>query len=195
MLIFFEGIDGVGKSTQIELLKSVYNRNYLITKEPGGTLLGEKLREILLESYFKISKTAELFLFLADRAEHFENVLKFSDKKDIICDRSFVSGIAYALANEQNLDINDLINLNKIALGGKIPNAKFIFLKISKDDLHFRLENRGNFDKIEERGLEYLMKVQKNMSEILKILKIDALEIDANGDINEIHKKIKEFVK
>ena len=84
MLIFFEGIDGVGKSTQIELLKSVY-RNYLITKEPGGTLLGEKLREILLESNLKISKTAELFLFLADRAEHFEKVLKFSDKKNSLC--------------------------------------------------------------------------------------------------------------
>ena len=61
--------------------------------------------------------------------------------------------------------------------------------------MRFRLENRGNFDKIEERGLEYLMKVQKNMSEIFKILKIDALEIDANDDINKIHKKIKEFVK
>lgn len=194
MLIIFEGIDGVGKSTQIELLAQIY-KNAIITKEPGGTAFGEILREILLEKNYEISKTAEMFLFLADRAEHFEKIIKKHENKWVLCDRSFISGIAYALANAENLDFETLLNLNKIALGGVLPKAKFIFFKISKTQLQNRLKIRGGSDKIEDRGLEYLMKIQNKMAEIFKILGLDVLQIDANNDKMEIHKAIKEFIK
>ena len=90
MLINFEGVDGVGKSTQINLLKQAYP-DAIITKEPGGTQLGQMIREYLMSSASKISGRAEIFLFLADRAEHYEKVLKPNYGNLILSDRSFVS--------------------------------------------------------------------------------------------------------
>ena len=68
MLINFEGVDGAGKSTQINMLKEIY-KDAIITKEPGGTELGLMIRNYLMSSASKISQRAEIFLFLADRAE------------------------------------------------------------------------------------------------------------------------------
>lgn len=191
MLVIFEGIDGVGKSTQISLLKDVY-KDCILTKEPGGSLLGKKLREILLNGE-EISKIAEMFLFLADRAEHYDKIISKNKDKMIFCDRSFVSGISYALANSSEFDINTLLMLNKIALKND-TKAKFIFFEIEKNELKKRLENRKENDKIEQRGLEYLLKVQDNMKEIFKSGEYEVLILNANEKIEEIHSKIKEFI-
>lgn len=190
MLVTFEGIDGVGKSTQIELLQKEF-KNAIITKEPGGTKLGEKLRDILLGS--DISKIAEMFLFLADRAHHYQKVIKPNKNKLIISDRGFVSGISYALANDTNLDIKNLLNLNKIALDGDFGD-KFIFLKIGKDELEKRLLSRESSDIIEKRGLDYLLKVQEFMELVFKENSLNVLTINATDEIEKIHKKIKEFI-
>ena len=94
MYILFEGIDGAGKSTQIARLAAAYPQA-IVTKEPGGTKLGENLREILLKEN-DLDKRAEILLFLADRAEHFGKIIKPNLDKMILSDRSFVSGMAYA---------------------------------------------------------------------------------------------------
>lgn len=191
MLVIFEGIDGVGKSTQIELFRSEFE-NAIFTREPGATNLGKNLREILLNGD-EISKRAEMFLFLADRAEHYEKVIKPNNDKLIFCDRSFISGIAYALANDENLDIDSYFNLNKIALDGNFGN-KFIFFKATPDKLTARLNGRESSDKIEKRGLNYLFKVQKFIEIVLKKLGLEYLEIDAFRGIDDIHAKIKEYI-
>ena len=115
MYVIFEGIDTCGKSTQIELLKQKYP-NAIFTKEPGGTTLGDSLREILLHGSIK-SKYAEILLFLADRAEHFDEIIKINLDKDIFSDRGFISGIAYAMNYVDDIDI--LINFNKFALNNQ----------------------------------------------------------------------------
>ena len=250
MLINLEGIDGAGKSTQIALLASTF-KDAIITKEPGATPLGEQIRKIILGENLNICHQAEMFLFLADRAEHYEKIIKPNRDKIVFCDRSFVSGIAYAMTNlglnldeisrenlntnlsasiknpnanlvvnktdknvnphnktTVNLDFNQvqiwqkfqmLINLNKIALQNDF-NAKFIFLKINEASLISRLKMRTKeqnikADTIEKRGISYLLKVQKNIENVIEILGLNALKIDANLDKNEILNQIKEFIK
>lgn len=192
MLINFEGVDGAGKSTQINLLKEIY-KDAIITKEPGGTELGLMIRNYLMNSASKISQRAEIFLFLADRAEHYEKVLKPNYGNLILSDRSFVSGLAYAMANDDNLDIKTLIELNKFALCSDFGD-KFVFLKANEDLIRQRLFSRGQNDDIESRGIEYLMRVQGFMSIILADLKFEVLEIDASLSPEIIHNKIRKFI-
>ena len=189
MYIAIEGIDGCGKSTQIELLKQSYPQA-IITKEPGGTKLGEKLREILL--FENISKKAELMLFLADRAEHFDKVVKANLNKLIISDRSFLSGIAYAMVNKE-FDIDFLIKLNRFVLDDTFPQ-KIILFEISKNELIKRLNSKVQ-DSIEKRGIEYLMQIQKNLFFIANYLELDYLRVDASQSVNTIHKQIVSYLK
>lgn len=192
MLINFEGVDGVGKSTQINMLKEIY-KDAIITKEPGGTELGLMIREYLINNASKISQRAEIFLFLADRAEHYEKVLKPNYGNLILSDRSFVSGLAYAMANDDNLDIKTLIELNKFALCSDFGD-KFVFLKADENLIRQRLFSRGQNDDIENRGIEYLMRVQGFMSIILADLKFDVLEVDASLNPEVIQDKIRKFI-
>ncbi|MDL0104794.1 dTMP kinase [Campylobacter vicugnae] len=192
MLINFEGVDGVGKSTQINMLKEIY-KDAIITKEPGGTELGLMIREYLINNASKISQRAEILLFLADRAEHYEKVLKPNYGNLILSDRSFVSGLAYAMANDDNLDIKTLIELNKFALCSDFGD-KFVFLKADENLIRQRLFSRGQSDDIENRGIEYLMRVQGFMSIILADLKFDVLEVDASLNPEVIQEKIRKFI-
>jgi len=190
MYIIFEGIDTTGKSTQVELFKDRHT-NIVATKEPGGTDLGLKLREILLNSDEKISFNAELLLFLADRAEHYEKVVKTSSA-DIISNRGFISGISYALANHSELDMDFLIQLNKFALSGNLPDKIVLFLT-NKKLISARLGDKTK-DTIELRGIDYLLNVQELMRTILKSLHVDFLEVNSGDTIEEIYKQIEDFI-
>ena len=125
MYIIFEGIDTAGKSTQIDILKQKYPTS-VFTQEPGGTKLGSKIRSIVLDGDVK-SKVAEMFLFLADRAEHIFEVIKQNKDEMIISDRGFISGIGYA--KEMPLEL--AVSLNLMALNGVTPD-KIVFLKLTK---------------------------------------------------------------
>jgi len=188
MYIVFEGIDGCGKSTQIELLKDKLS-NVVVTKEPGGTEFGIKARELLLHSEIKSSK-AELLLFLADRAEHYTEVIEPNLKNTVISDRGFLSGIAYAMSS--NYDLDFLIELNRFTLNNNLPD-KIVLFEITKDELINRVGQREQ-DKIESRGFDYLFNIQKNMKKVADIMKLDYLLIDATENIDNIHKKIIEYI-
>lgn len=191
MYVVIEGVDTSGKSTQIELLKQKF-KSAVFTKEPGGTNLGKKIREILLNGEVK-SYIAELFLFLADRSEHFEEVVRPYLDRLVISDRGFVSGIAYAMSNGLNMELKEMIELNKLALNSTFPDL-IILLKVDKETIEKRL-NKKSQDNIEKRGIEYLLDVQKNMQNILKELDIRYIEIDASKKIDQIHKIIMENIK
>ena len=186
MYAVIEGIDTAGKSTQLELLKE--KLPYAIfTKEPGGTPLGIKLRNMALDGEAK-SKIAEMFLFMADRAEHIEEVIKKNKNDTIISDRSMISGIAYASA----LSIDELINLNLIATNNTLP-THVILLELTPHELKFRLSQKEN-DSIELRGIDYLINIQNRMKETIKKLNINYIFIDASLKIEEIEMKIEEFM-
>ena len=190
MYILFEGIDGAGKSTQIALMAAAYPQA-IVTKEPGGTKLGENLREILLKEN-DLDKRAEILLFLADRAEHFGKIIKPNLDKMILSDRGFVSGMAYALAGG-NFSFEELLNLNKFALQGNFPQ-KIVFFKADESTLRSRLNSRAQMDGIEARGLGYLLRVQDAMEEILQKLDVCYVTIDAALDEEKITNLIKEFI-
>lgn len=192
MYVVFEGIDCVGKSTQIELLKEVF-KEAIFTKEPGATKIGQNLREILLEKDLHFSKRTETLLFLADRAEHYEQVLKPNFDKLIISDRSFFSGIAYA---NKAFDIQTLLKLNAFALNDFFPQ-KAIFLKADEDLIKERFSKKG-LDKIEKRGINYFLNVQNALDECLNYFNAEfglkILRLDARLDIQNLHLKIKDFI-
>jgi len=190
MYIVFEGVDTSGKTTQIELLKKLYPKA-VFTKEPGGTSVGLELRSLLLDRGLK-SFRAEMYLFLADRAEHYKEVIEPNRDKLIVSDRGFVSGIAYALTNHPNLDINFLLDLNKFALEGNLPDSVILF-KTTKELILSRMSKKSE-DAIEQRGLEYLLKVQENMIKVLEILDINYHIIDSSKSIEDISKEIRGYL-
>ena len=190
MYILFEGIDTCGKSTQIALLAQKYPE-IITTHEPGGTTFGEKAREILLSDSLR-SKRAELLLFLADRAEHYEEVVEPNKNRIVISDRGFISGIGYALANG-DFDFEELVSLNRFALKEHFPDRIILFLT-NMDTLKERTSQK-ELDGIELRGLEYLLQVQEHMKESILKLGIPHLFIDATDSIENIHQSILTYLK
>ncbi|XPV69928.1 MAG: dTMP kinase [Halarcobacter sp.] len=186
MYVVVEGIDTAGKSTQLDILKEKY-KEAIFTKEPGGTKIGLKLRQMALNGEAK-SKVAEMFLFLADRAEHMEEIIKPNESKLVISDRSVISGIAYA----SNLPLEIVVSLNLIATQNILP-SHVILLELSKEELIRRLGEKKH-DSIESRGIEYLLDIQDRMKKTVEMLKINHLFIDASLDIKQIAKKIEEFI-
>jgi len=185
MYILFEGIDTCGKSTQIELVEKTF-KNVVLTKEPGGTPFGIQAREILLQDALS-SKRAELLLFLADRAEHYAQIIKPNKDKLIVSDRGFLSGIGYALANG-DFEFEHLVELNKFALEEHFPDLIVLFIT-NMETLKQRTSEK-TLDGIELRGLKYLMSVQKHMEESLRRLDIPYVLIDATDSIENIQKVI-----
>ncbi|EAJ5326131.1 dTMP kinase [Campylobacter coli] len=192
MYVVFEGVDCVGKSTQISLLKECF-KEAVFTAEPGGTKLGTHLRELLLHKPYQLDKKTELLLFLADRAQHCEEILKTNQNKLIISDRSFISGMAYAKDFENDL----LFALNSFALENFFPQ-KIIFLKGDASLIQERLSQK-ELDSIEKRGIEYFLSVQDKLEKVLHFLKekisIEILTLDAKESKEKLHQQIKEFLQ
>lgn len=185
MYVAIEGIDTAGKSTQISLLKNTYPQA-LFTLEPGGSELGKKLREILLESDMGLCERAEFLLFLSDRAEHCSKVLLPNRDKLIISDRSLISGIAYA----KSLEWEEVVSLNLFSTQGYKPDI-VILLELSQEELTKRLSTKKQ-DSIELRGIEYLLEIQSRMIKACEALGVRLHRIDASKSVEQIHQQIKE---
>ena len=196
MYIVFEGIDFVGKTTQIEKLKKEFP-NFIYTREPGGTQFGKKIRDILLHDDFALHHFSEFLLFLADRSEHYRRVLKpnLEAGKVVISDRSIISGMAYAKSNG-GIEEKTILDMNLMSVEKTLPDLA-IFLTISRDELIRRKSQELKRDNIEIRGIEYSLSVQDNINFWLEKLEIETLKIDSSNDIetifNTIRKKIEEI--
>jgi len=190
MYIAIEGIDTAGKSTQIARLKEAC-QEAVITKEPGATRIGEQIRRIVLSGGVQ-SKKAEFLLFLADRAEHMQEVIKPNLGKLIISDRSVVSGVAYALVQE-NISKEEILSLSRFATDGIYPQKLFL-LRLSEKELSFRLSQK-ELDGIEARGIQYLLAIQDALIEAARSLEIELVLIDASDPIEQITEKIINTIK
>ncbi|MFY9143108.1 dTMP kinase [Sulfuricurvum sp.] len=190
MYVAIEGIDTAGKSTQIDALRTLFP-DALITKEPGGTAVGMEIRNMVLHGSLT-SKTAELLLFLADRAEHTESIILPNMNRLIISDRSAVSGMAYASVQEL-CDESTLVMLNRLATGGTLPHCVFI-LKLTPEALAFRLSQKEH-DTIEARGMDYLLSIQDALIAAAYALGIKTYVIDATQSIDTITNEITTLIK
>lgn len=130
LFITFEGIEGAGKTTLIQKLLAYFSsagREVLLTREPGDSVLGKKLRAIILNAEENICSGAELFLFLADRAQHVETVIKpaLEQGKIVLCDRFADSTVAYQ-GYGRGMDKALLETLNNAATGGLMPDLTIV---------------------------------------------------------------------
>ena len=183
IFITFEGIDGCGKSTQTALCREwleSLGKTVLLVREPGGTRIGEKIRELLLDkANGSMAPMAELFLFEAARAQIVEETIKpaLAEGKAVICDRFFDSSFAYQ-GCARGLGAEMVSRLNKDATGGLAPDITF-FLDITVDQAIMRREGRGGEkDRIESVGDAFQEKVRQGFiraaSEDSRIVTIDA---------------------
>lgn len=195
LFITFEGADGCGKTTQINLLNEYLNKkNYetIITLEPGGTEIGKNLRQILLHHKGFVSNKAELFLYIADRAQHIEEtVIKNIKKgKTVLCDRCIDSTVAYQ-GYARGGDIEKINLLNEIATGGIKPDITFV---LDVDSLTAQKRLGSEKDRLEKEGLEFHKKVRFGYLELAKKYPERIKVINANQSIEEVFNNVKKYI-
>ena len=196
IFITFEGIDGCGKSTQCELLKDYLKENgkdFIFVREPGGTVIGERIREILLDKKnSQMTARTELLLFEAARAQITDEVIKpaLEDGKIVLCDRFFDSSSAYqGMARGMGMDF--VAGLNMAATGGLKPDVTFFF-DISAEEALERRGKRGEAsDRIELAGLKFQEDVRRGYIELAKSSEGRVITIDATKGIDEIFEVVK----
>ena len=170
MLITFEGIDGAGKSTQINKLVSYLNsknREVLTLREPGGTEVAEKIRTILLESRHEISPIGELLLFSASRVELVQQVIRpaLAVGKTVILDRFFDSTTAYQ-GYGRGIDLSLLQSIIDISTCGTVPDITF-YLDIEPEEALHRKFEHELLDRMERSGLEFFQNVRRGYLDLI----------------------------
>lgn len=163
LFVTFEGLDGSGKSTQLErCAQALRTQGYpvLTTRNPGGTAFGQELRQILLHSKGPVFPLSELLLFIADRAQHMDEVVFPALAKGtiVLCDRHMDSTLAYQ-GYGRGLSIDTIRELNHIAIQGKQPDLTFLF-DAEPAVLAQRVNHRGQADRLEGEKAEFHNKVR-----------------------------------
>ena len=196
-LITFEGIDGSGKSTQIQLLNKWFNSNEIKVnniREPGGTNISEIIREILLNRNNEINSFAETLLFLASRTQLMDETISpmLAKGEFVICDRFIDSTVVYQ-GYGRGLDI-DLINkINLIATQNILP-CLTIYIAI---DVDISVERRAviNNDRMEASGKSFLLNVKRGYDELRDLYPERIKIINGNDTIFNIQEKIQNLIK
>ena len=192
-LITFEGIDGSGKSTQIQLLEAEFEKlgiSYKTFREPGGTKLSEKIRTILLDKEnIELYSNAESLLFAAARAQLTAEQIKPAITKGefVICDRFTDSTIAYQ-GYGRGLNINNLELINTIATDGLIPDITFI-LDIDPQKATERLKT-VNPDRMEAAGIDFFKKIRQGYCQIREQNQSRCIVINGEKPQKDISKEI-----
>jgi dTMP kinase len=191
MFITFEGVDGSGKTTQARLLADrlrAEGRDVVDTREPGGTPLGERVRELLLAGE-RITPWAETALFAAARAQLVDEVIRPALERgaDVVCDRYIDSSLAYqGLA--RGLGVERVLELNLLATGGLLPDKTFLLL-VPLDEAANR---RGDEpDRIEREGSEFASQVNRAYRELAEIFAQRIVMIDGTQEAEELAETIR----
>ncbi len=203
MFITFEGIDGSGKSTQIQLLKEMLEkRNYVVTilREPGGNILSEQIRQLLLDSKEQVDPRCELLLFTAARAQLVGSVIRpaLEAGNIVICDRYIDSSVAYQ-GYGRGLSIESIESINDFATAGLIPDITFIF-DLSVDDAAKRAGFRSNDnqtkpDRMERSGDAFFERTKQGYLEIAKKSDRNIFIINANDAMNDIREQVESIIE
>ena len=193
--ICFEGVEGSGKSTQAKLLykfiKKKITKNVILTREPGGTLFSEKIRNLMLDKKTNISPLTEFFLLMAARNEHIISKINFYLKKNfiIICDRFFYSTLAYQHYLE-GMDKKFIFSIQKKIFNKVHPDITFLIdlnKKESKVRINKRAKKTNKFDKLSSY---HFNKIRNGFIKISKMYKNKIVLIKGSKSLNEIQNEI-----
>ncbi|MFY9412687.1 MAG: dTMP kinase [Dethiobacteria bacterium] len=190
-LITLEGIDGCGKTTQARMLKERLEREaipHLLTREPGGTAAGEKIRLLLLQKEHSLTDTAEILLYMAARAELVDTVIRpaLEAGQVVVCDRYLDSTVAYQGYGGQG-DRAWIEALNKRVTKGLWPHLTFLFDLSVEEALRRRCRSG---DRIEERALSYHRRVRQGYRAIAEEEPARVILIDATAPAERQHEVV-----
>lgn len=198
LFISFEGIDGSGKSTQLQLCADALEKNgqsILVTRNPGGTDFGQELRQILLHSSYAVDPIAELMLFMADRAQHREQVIlpALAEGKIVLCDRYSDSTMAYQ-GYGRGIPQETILQLNQIATQGLAPHLTFLF-DGEPAVLAQRVSKRGASDRMEAESLNFRIRVREGYLAVAQKETQRVKRLDATHSIETLHAQVMEIVE
>lgn len=196
LFITFEGADGCGKTTQLNMLSEYLKEkgfDVVVTREPGAKGLGEKLREILLNYEGVVSDRCEAFLFLADRAQHVDVIVKpaVALGKIVLCDRHTDSTVAYQ-GYGRGQDIDRINLLNNIATDGMKPDLTFVF-DIDVETSQQRVGSEK--DRMESAGMDFHNRVRQGYLKLAENEPNRIKVIDAKKSIPNIHDEVVEIIE
>ena len=196
IFISFEGPEASGKSTQIKLLQKYFKDKkipFIVTREPGGTSISEKLRKIILDKKLIISTTEEILLLMSSRLNHINTVIKpaLKNGKIVISDRFADSTFVYQ-GFVKDYGLKKTMNLHKELLNNFLPSKTFLFL-LPVNEINKRLKKRkitNKYDKIDtlfhSKVISGYKKLSKNNKRFVKI--------NAELDVDKIQKKVLKFI-
>jgi dTMP kinase len=192
VFVTFEGIDGAGKTTQAGLLKEAFEaegREVLLTREPGGTPLGERLRELLLYGG-EMSPWTEAGLFMAARAELVHTLVAPALERglDVVCDRYVDSSLAYQ-GVARGLGVDRILELNLPAIRGLLPDRTF-FLEI---DVEVAQSRRAKSDRIERADRDLIL--DRAYRELAQLFPRRIVTVEAGKPAREVARLIREQLR
>lgn len=197
LFIVMEGPDGSGKTTQINLLKEYLEEagyECLITREPGGTVIGEEVRQLILNLEHKeMSPVTEMLLYAASRAQLVHEVIgpALEEGKIVISDRFVDSSIVYQ-GIARKLGISTVSAVNAPGIGIYRPDGIF-FIDLSEEEGLRRKKEQKNLDRMEQEGIDFHHMVSEGYRKVLSG-RPEVMKIDGGRSIDTIQKKIRNHV-
>ena len=195
MFVTFEGLDGSGKSTQAELLADwlrAAGRTVLTTREPGGTPVGEAVRDLVLHGD-ELSPWTEAALFAAARAEHVELAIRpaLERGEDVVCDRYLDSSVAYQ-GIARGLGESRVLELNLTVTGGLLPDRTFLVLV---DPEEARRRGGEDRDRIERETEEFMRRADEAFRSLAASYPARIVALDGDRAAEEIAEEVREHVR
>jgi dTMP kinase len=193
MFITFEGIDGVGKSTQLDLLQqwlTAAGHDVVRTLEPGGTELGKEIRHLLLHRKGDVAPRSEALLYAADRAHHVATVVRpaLAAGKVVLSDRYFDSSVAYQGAARE-LDVDQVREISLWAVDNLLPDLT-ILLDLSAEQAILRRNKTGvEPDRLEQEKVDFFERAREQYLKLA--VEPRFLIVDANLSVDEIHAQVR----
>lgn len=195
LLVTFEGIEGSGKSTQIELVREFLEEEgypCMVTKEPGGSPLGGGIRQLLLErGDLRITPLAELFLFEADRAQHVTELLRpaLDEGKVVLCDRFIDATLVYQ-GYGRGMDIGLIEDINRRATDGLMPDLTILL----DCPVEVGMARARGEDRFEREGYQFHQRVREGYLRIAQQEPHRVKVVSGEGEVGVIQEEIREII-
>ncbi|MCX5813066.1 MAG: dTMP kinase [Proteobacteria bacterium] len=198
MLITFEGVDGSGKTTQVDLLYNyLMDKGYktLKTREPGGTAFGEALRKSLLQHDIHVFPLSELLVLMAMRAQHVEELIgpALQDGKIVICDRFTDATYAYQ-GYGRGMDQGIILTLNRLVTKGIRPNLTVLLDCKVEEGFKRKVERDFLMDRFEKEALSFHNKVKAAYAKLSEEEPERFFVVNGSAEVEEVQKKIRDKV-